>query len=150
MDRRHFFAITGVSVASGCTGRKALVEEKDSSGTGSARLRSYPPVTQLSPLGHRVIHDRSTYLEQYKYENWEAGRDWKDEAALWITVVYQLLGDYERGLGWADRLESEAIRGRLQCILFIYLGRFRDAVGPAKNAVDADPGNSFNRVGWAV
>ena len=89
MDRRHFFALTGVSLASGCTGREARVAAKDSSGGRSAEGRYYTPVTQLSPLGHRVIHDRSTYLEQYKYENWEPGRDWKDEAALWMDLSYR-------------------------------------------------------------
>jgi len=83
MNRRHFFTITGASLAAGCTGRESEVAVKGSAGKSPAEGRYYPLVAQISPLGHRIIHDRSTYIEQYKYENWKPGQDWKDDAVLW-------------------------------------------------------------------
>ncbi|HUU26973.1 MAG TPA: MBL fold metallo-hydrolase [archaeon] len=87
MDRRHFFTLSGVSLAAACSAESpktvpgGVTGEKESSLTEG---RFFPPVVQQGPMGHKVIHDRMTYIEQYKYDNWKPGQNyWKDDAELW-------------------------------------------------------------------
>jgi len=86
MDRRHFIALSGMGLAAGCAGDP---QKADSFVTLGPESRSYPPVVQHSPAGYPVIHDRMTFVEQFKYEHWEAGRDWKDDSELWSDFSYR-------------------------------------------------------------
>jgi len=88
MERRKFLVLSGLSLAAGCTGRESSRNAPGPLTEAGTEGRFYPPVVQRSPLGHRVIHDRMTYIEQYKYENWELGRDWNDDAQLWKDFSY--------------------------------------------------------------
>jgi glyoxylase-like metal-dependent hydrolase (beta-lactamase superfamily II) len=85
MDRRRFFSLSGVSLAAVCgTGWAQTVSKENTVKKNSpAEGRFYPAVVQTDPLGRKVVHDRQTYIEQYKYDNWEAGRSWDDDAGLW-------------------------------------------------------------------
>ena len=86
MDRRHFIALGGVSLAAGCADTR---QKAGSTITDSPVGRSYPPAVQHSPAGYPVIHDRMTFIEQFKYEHWEAGRNWKDDCELWSDFCYR-------------------------------------------------------------
>ncbi|MEA1997000.1 MAG: MBL fold metallo-hydrolase [Gemmatimonadota bacterium] len=90
MLRRDFIALSGVSLAASCSSPEpeAAPQAKATAGKGPEG-RFYPPVTQTSPPGYKVIHDRSTYIEQYKYDNWEPGRSWKDDSELFADLSYQ-------------------------------------------------------------
>jgi hydroxyacylglutathione hydrolase len=86
MDRRHFIALGGMGLAAGCTDKGKNVGTTSTTGP---EARSYPPVVQHSPAGYPVIHDRSTFMEQFKYEHWEAGRDWRDNCELLNDFSYR-------------------------------------------------------------
>jgi len=86
MDRRHFIALSGVGLAAGCSEAREKAGSSVSEGPG---LRSYAPVVQHSPAGYPVVHDRMTFIEQFKYEHWDAGRDWKDDSQLWSDFSYR-------------------------------------------------------------
>ena len=90
MDRRHFISLSGLSLGAACTGAPA-VSQADSSAKACATAseRSYPAVTHTSPLGHKVIHDRFTLIEQLKFEDWNPNRDWKDDASVWLSHSYK-------------------------------------------------------------
>ncbi len=91
MDRRHFISLSGLSLGAGCTGGGASHNAVDSArkAASTTQGRYYPAVTHTSPLGHKVIHDRSTLIEQLKYENWDPQRDWKDDADVWMEHIYK-------------------------------------------------------------
>lgn len=90
MDRRLFLSFSGLSIgaacASGVPSAKEMTSEKKSH--SAAVERSYPAVIHTSPLGHKVIHDRFTLIEQLKYEDWNPNRNWKDDAAVWQAHLY--------------------------------------------------------------
>ncbi len=81
MERRDFLTLGAISLAAGaCTkpGSESGVQ-KQSGPEG----RFYPAVTQTSASGFQVIHDRSTFVEQYKYDNWtDPAQDWKNDCDL--------------------------------------------------------------------
>ena len=83
IDRRQFIALSGVSLATGCATRSTGIPATGGGKDPVTEGRYYPPVTQINPPGHQVIHDRATYIEQYKYENWIPPRKWNDDAVLW-------------------------------------------------------------------
>ncbi|MEA2063948.1 MAG: MBL fold metallo-hydrolase [Gemmatimonadota bacterium] len=88
MDRRNFIALGGAGLTAACQGQPEKGSGISSQRTGPM-ARSYPPVVQRSPAGFRVIHDRSTFIEQFKYEHWEASRDWKDDCELWSDFSWR-------------------------------------------------------------
>jgi len=52
----------------------------------------YPPVIQKGPSGHKVIHDRMTFIEQYKYDNWspeQAAKGWDKDEELWKKFSWE-------------------------------------------------------------
>ena len=64
MDRRHFISLSGVSLAVGCVADR---EKAGSAVSEGPENRSYAPVVQHSPAGYPVVHDRMTFIEQFKY-----------------------------------------------------------------------------------
>jgi glyoxylase-like metal-dependent hydrolase (beta-lactamase superfamily II) len=92
MNRRRFFSFSGITLGSLCSagsfkGQQTKVETaKESSLRGG---RCYPAVIQDGPGGHKVIHDRLTYIDQHKYDNWKAGQKWDDDAGLWKDFSWQ-------------------------------------------------------------
>ncbi|HLA41438.1 MAG TPA: MBL fold metallo-hydrolase [Candidatus Glassbacteria bacterium] len=89
MDRKDFFTFGSAALAAA---GGVVLAGGASSVAGSGKVtegRFYPPVTQISPKGHKVIHDRATFIEQKKYEDWNPNRDWKDDGALWLDYSYR-------------------------------------------------------------
>jgi len=95
MDRRLFLSLSGISLAAACAGEsaeKASVSTTVEKKVPAAEGRFFPPVIQKGPLGYKVIHDRMTYIEQYKYDNWkpeQAVKSWKDDSRLWKDFSWQ-------------------------------------------------------------
>ncbi len=91
MDRRHFISLSGLSVGAACTGgvSSQATGAAAHKTAGSAEGRYFPAVTHTSPLGHKVIHDRSTLIEQLKYESFKPGQDWKDDSSVWQAHMYK-------------------------------------------------------------
>ena len=87
MDRRNFLTLSGITLAAGCGGA-APVDR--SAGGSTAGQRCYPVVAQNSPAGFRVIHDRSTLIEQMKFDTWtDPAHPWKDDCDLVCRMVYE-------------------------------------------------------------
>ncbi|MBN2287746.1 MAG: MBL fold metallo-hydrolase [Candidatus Glassbacteria bacterium] len=86
MDRRHFIALGGLGLGAGCARKERQAGPAAAEGV---EARSYARVVQHSPAGYPVVHDRMTFVEQFKYEHWEAGRDWKDDCQLWSDFSYR-------------------------------------------------------------
>jgi tetratricopeptide (TPR) repeat protein len=63
----------------------------------------------------------------------------KDHVALWCAALYKGFRDYERGLEWANRLEDERLRLRLQVDFHNLLGRLKDAIRIGRDAVARFP-----------
>jgi glyoxylase-like metal-dependent hydrolase (beta-lactamase superfamily II) len=91
MDRRHFISLSGLSLGAACTGSGSSPEARAvaQKTAGGPEGRYFPAVTHTSPLGHKVIHDRITLIEQLKYENWNPNRNWKDDASVWLEHMYK-------------------------------------------------------------
>jgi glyoxylase-like metal-dependent hydrolase (beta-lactamase superfamily II) len=92
MDRRYFTALSGLSLASFWSGGAVKANAETVPADKKSPLcggRCYPAVTQNGPGGYKVIHDRLTYIDQYKYDNWKAGQNWDDDAGLWKDFSWQ-------------------------------------------------------------
>lgn len=88
MERRNFLTLGALSLAAGACSKPGGENgvQKQSSPEG----RFYPAVTQTSASGFQVIHDRSTFLEQYKYEQWtDPKEDWKNDSGLFSELSYR-------------------------------------------------------------
>lgn len=86
MDRRSFISLSGLSLGAACSGGVATDGQVKTAG---AEGRYFPATTHTSPLGHAVIHDRFTLIEQLKYEDWNPNRNWKDDASVWLSHSYK-------------------------------------------------------------
>ena len=91
MDRRHFISLSGLSLGAACAGSPGKTGQENAGAMvkSTAADRSFAPVIHISPLGHKVIHDRFTLIEQYKYEDWNPKRKWQDDASVWMAHLYK-------------------------------------------------------------
>ncbi|MBW7997389.1 MAG: MBL fold metallo-hydrolase [Candidatus Glassbacteria bacterium] len=91
MDRRHFISLSGLSLGAACSGSAPSAGNAETAqrAGNAAEGRYHPAVTHTSPLGHKVIHDRFTLIEQFKYEDWNPKRNWKDDASVWLAHSYK-------------------------------------------------------------
>jgi len=88
MERRDFLALSGLSLAVGaCSGNVTVDTQPGASGQAG---RFYPAVTQTSAARFQVIHDRATFVDQYKYDHWtDPSADWKKDNDLFCELSGQ-------------------------------------------------------------
>jgi hydroxyacylglutathione hydrolase len=109
MDRRNFITLSGLSLAAGCSGGGAGPAASGAAAQSKPKAgeRAYAPVAQRSPGGQLVIHDRSTFIEQYKYENFKPGQDWKDDC----PVLCELSGLWAQCTTPIQRRPAQVLEG---------------------------------------
>lgn len=87
MNRRYFVMISTICLYLSFVPVVMLAGETESSTSGKkAEGLCYPPIIQTGPSGSKVIHDRLTFIEQYKYDNWkpeQAAKGWDKDDELW-------------------------------------------------------------------
>ena len=71
--------------------------------------------------------------------------DRKDMVASEIAITYQILGDHEKALAWAKRIELSSLRNEATSHHLSHLGRREDALNAARKAVELDPKSPKNR-----
>jgi tetratricopeptide (TPR) repeat protein len=62
-----------------------------------------------------------------------------------IASTYQLLGEREKALAWAKRIELSSLRNEVTSHYLSHLGRREEALKAARKAVELDPKNPKNR-----
>lgn len=105
MDRRQFIAFSGLSAVVGCGSSET---NNNVARAGDVAGRCYPAVIQTSPAGFRVIHDRSTMIEQMKYETWtDPSRNWKEDC----DILCRMTWEWGQGVVESQRRPARVIDG---------------------------------------
>jgi tetratricopeptide (TPR) repeat protein len=82
----------------------------------------------------------NTALAKATFEEAYRSAPFPDEVARVMAIIYgDSLRDFEKALGWADRVRDDRFRETTRAACLLLLGRFDEAAAAAKRALEKDP-----------
>lgn len=108
------------------------------------RFLPHSPVPSLH-LAHAYYGARDHVRAEGCFEEIFRSGGRKDRIASLIAITYQLLGEGEKALAWAGRIELSSLRNEATAHHLSHVGRREEALQAARKAVALDPKNPKNR-----